>query len=144
MAIGANEHPCAVAPLGYVLVPELPQYLQVLSISNSFCIHICHRRTSSKTVVELCKDIFNPQKKNFAKRDSLFCDSFFPCILHAARPAALRLPAYVPKGTLHMAIGTLYVAKGTSLKEKIPPEQMPRRDLSEAHQRLFILAVKIN
>ena len=37
---GANEHPCAVAPLGYILVPELPQYLQVLSISNSFCIHI--------------------------------------------------------------------------------------------------------
>ena len=92
MATGANEHPCAVAPLGYVLVPELPQYLQVLSISNSFCIHICQRRTSSKTVVELCKNIFNPQKKNFTKRDSLFCDSFFLCILHAARTTALPFP----------------------------------------------------
>ena len=78
MATGANEHPCAVAPLGYILVPELPQYLQVLSISNSFCIHIGQRWTSSKTFVELCKDIFNHRKKNFTKRDSLFCDSFFP------------------------------------------------------------------
>ena len=40
-ATGANEHPCAVAPLGYIPVPELPTCVQVLSISNAFCIHIC-------------------------------------------------------------------------------------------------------
>ena len=46
-ATGANEHPCAVAPLGYIPVPELPECFQVIRVSNAFCIHICHRRTSS-------------------------------------------------------------------------------------------------
>ena len=65
VATGANEHPCAVAPLGYIPVPELPACKQVQSISNAFCIHICQRRTSSKTVVELCKDSFYQEKKKF-------------------------------------------------------------------------------
>ena len=42
-ATGANEHPCAVAPLGYIPVPELPTYKQVLRTSNAFCIHICQQ-----------------------------------------------------------------------------------------------------
>ena len=45
-ATGANEHPCAVAPLGYIPVPELLECFQVIRVSNAFCIHICHRRTS--------------------------------------------------------------------------------------------------
>ena len=42
----------------------------------------------------------------------MFCDSFFPvsCVLPVLRLCA----SYMPKGTLHMAMGTLLVAKGTS------------------------------
>ena len=89
MATGANEHPCAVAPLGYILVPELPTCEQVLRTSNAFCIHICHRRTSSKTVVELCKDSFYQNKQIFLVRDSLFCDSLPPAYCTSPSPAPL-------------------------------------------------------
>ena len=112
VATGANEHPCAVAPLGYVPVPELPAHAQVLSISNAFCIHICQRRTSSKTVVELCKDSFYRKRKSFSSIDSLFCDSYLALSLPPPALPICASPAYpLPKGTVH-------VAKGTSLTQR--------------------------
>ena len=86
VATGANEHPCAVAPLGYIPVPELPACAQVQSTSNAFAFISVQRRTSSKMVVELCKDSFHQERKSFSFRDSLFCDSF---LLPPLRPACL-------------------------------------------------------
>ena len=75
VATGVNEHPCAVTPQGRVHAPLLPVYKQVLRISNALCIHICRRRTSSQTAVELCKDSFSFISQVASFRNCLFCDS---------------------------------------------------------------------
>ena len=104
VANGANEHPCAVAPLGYIPVPELPVCIQVPSISNAFFIHICQRRTSSQTAVELCKDSFHQEKKKFLIQRLPVLQQFLFLPVRGACPLALSLVSPSQKGHYSRAL----------------------------------------
>ena len=80
VATGANEHPCAVAPLGYIPVPELPACKQVQSISNAFAFISARGEHHPRRLSNFAKTVFIKKRKSFSKRDSLFCDSFLPSL----------------------------------------------------------------
>ena len=78
VATGANEHPCAVAPLGYIPVPELPACKQVLSISNAFAFISDRGEHHPRRLSNFAKTVLIRERKSFSIRDSLLCDSFMP------------------------------------------------------------------